>query len=317
MTLRSVTARSDAAIHHVWRLPDADVLRGRQALWWSAGPAGELAVLLVHRRHLAHTSCIKGWIGWRPEVPFTGELVTITGGKERRTLVKDIRIWPSHLALLPDSRFLLVSGRVFRDEPEGPWPPSAVVFSPSGTPEAEFCVGDDIPALVTDVHGGIWTAYGDEGIYGGHPESAAGLAGWSPRGEAAWAPGGRLPDHPRGGRTAATENERVWLVWFSGGRRGGTFLTRITPSTGQVLSFPSPVRAPDGFAVRGNRAVFTRRDHDERTVELIRAELDGATWAVTSRCQLRVPGRVVMRCGQGRDGSLWLRTGDTWLRIEA
>jgi hypothetical protein len=272
---------------------------------------------LVHRRYLARNRYPKGWIGWGLEVPFTGELVTITGREEQRTLVKDIRMRPGHLALLPDSRFLLVSGRTFRNEAEGPWPANAVVFSPSGTPEAEFCVGDDIPALVTDVHGGIWTAYGDEGIYGGHPESGAGLAGWNTRGQAAWTPDGRLPDHPLEGCTAAAENERVWLVWYSGSSRGGTFLTQITPSTGDVVSYPSPVRAPDGFAVRGNQAVLTRRNHNKRSVELTRAELNGTTWTVTSRRTLRVPGRVVMRCYQGRNGSLWLRAGDTWLRIEA
>ncbi|MER8073625.1 hypothetical protein ABTZ59_35900 [Streptomyces sp. NPDC094034] len=277
----------------------------------------ELAVLLVHRRSLARHRYPKGWIGWGLKVPFTGELVTVTGREERRTLVKDIRMRPGHLALLPDSRFLLVSGRIFRNEAESPWPANAVVFSPSGTPEAEFCVGDDIPALVTDVHGGIWTAYGDEGIYGGHPESGAGLAGWNIRGQAAWTPDGRLPDHPLEGCTAATEKERVWLVWYSGSSRGGTFLTQITPSTGDVVSYPSPVHAPDGFAVRGNQAVLTRRNHNKRSVELTRAELNGTTWTVTNRRTLRVPGRTVMRCGQGRNGFLWLRAGDTWLRIEA
>ncbi|MGW3570023.1 hypothetical protein ACWDSL_40195 [Streptomyces sp. NPDC000941] len=44
-------------------------------------------------------------------------------------------------------------------------------------------------------------------------------------------------------------------VWYSGTSRGGTFLTRITPATGGVTSRPSPVRDPDGFAVRGRRAV--------------------------------------------------------------
>lgn len=317
MNLRTLAASSDAALHNVWRLPAADAIRGRRALWWSVGPAGELAVLLVHRRYLNHTRYIKGWIGWGPELPFTGELVIVTGQEERRILVEDIRIRPSHLALLPDSRFLLVSGRTFRNSNEGSWVSNAVVFSPSGIPESEFCVGDDIPALVTDVHGGIWTAYGDEGIYGGHPESGAGLAGWDTQGRTSWAPKGRLPDHPLEGCTAATENEQVWLVWYSGSGRGGTFLTRITPSTGDVASYLSPVPAPDGFAVYDNRAVLTRRDHNKRSVELIRAELDGTTWAVTSRRRLWLPGRVVMHCGQGRDGFLWLRAGNTWLRIEA
>ncbi|MEV6195691.1 hypothetical protein AB0M19_25185 [Streptomyces sp. NPDC051920] len=273
--------------------------------------------MVVHRRYLDRSRFIKGWIGWSPQVPFTGELVIVKGREERRVLVKDIRMRPSHLALLPDSRFLLVSGRTFRNESDGPWASNAVVFSPSGAPEAEFCVGDDIPAMVTDALGGIWTAHGDEGIYGGHPESAAGLAGWDTHGRTIWTPQGRLPDHPLQGCTAATDKEHVWLVWYSGSGSGGTFLTRITPTTGDVTSFLSPVLAPDGFAVRGNRAVLTRRDHNKRSVEVIRAELTGTTWAVTGRRRMRVPGRVVMRCGQGRDGSLWLRAGNSWLRIKA
>ncbi|WP_372346060.1 hypothetical protein [Streptomyces sp. KL116D] len=274
-------------------------------------------MLLVHRRHLDRSRHVKGWIGRGPSVPFSAELVTITGQQERRTVVKDIRVRPSHLARLPDSRFLLVGGRTLRSEAGDAWQTNAVVFSPSGTPEAEFCVGDDIPALVTDARGGIWTAYGDEGIYGGHPESAAGLAGWNLQGQAVWAPAGRLPDHPLEGCTAATESERVWLVWYSGSGKGGTFLTRITPETGDVVSYPSPVSGPDGFAVRGHRAVLTRRHHNKRSVELTRVELRGTDWTVVSRRTLRVPGRVVMHCGQGRDGFLWLRAGDAWLRVEA
>lgn len=317
MNLPPLRARSDAAVHQVWRLPATDAVRGLRALWWTVGPAYALAVMLVHRRYLDRSRYPRGWVGWRPEVPFTGELVTNIGQEERRLPVEDIRMWPSHLALLPDSRFLLVSGRTFRMETENLWRSNAVVFSPSGTPEAEFCVGDDIPALVTDIHGGIWTAYGDEGIYGGHPESGGGLAGWNTKGHAVWAPEGRLPGHPLEGCTAATENEQVWLVWYGAVSPSGTYLTRITPATGKVLSYASPVPQPDGFAVRGDRAVFTRRDHNRRTVELIRAERQGTAWTVTSRRRLRVPGRAVLRCGQGRDGNLWLRTGNTWLRIEA
>ncbi|MEU0830403.1 hypothetical protein [Streptomyces sp. NPDC005969] len=111
-----MTHRSATAIHHVWRLPVADAVRGHRALWWSVGPAGQLAVLLVHRSYLDRKRYPKGWIGQKPDIPFTGELITITAQEERRTRVRDIRIRPSHLALLPDSRFLLVSGRTFRNE---------------------------------------------------------------------------------------------------------------------------------------------------------------------------------------------------------
>ncbi|MEW1721635.1 hypothetical protein [Streptomyces sp. NPDC093109] len=251
-------------------------------------------------------------------MPFDGVLVIRQAdGSVQRRPIEDIKVWPSHIALLPSSR-LLIAGSRTRKEDTGSWKPNAVVLSlKSGEQEGTFCIGDDIPALVTDHVGSIWTAYGDEGIYGGHPESGAGLAGWSADGQAIWAPEDRLPDVPLGGHTTATEGDRVWLIWYSGGRLGDTFLTRITPSTGEVTSWLSPVPHPDGFAVRGHRAVLTERVHNRRATEVVRAELVGDTWSVTERRKIRVPGRVVMHCGQGRDGFLWLRAGDTWLRIEA
>ena len=302
----------------VWKPSVAELWAGRRPLWWTVGPTGELAVLLVHRQCLRRSRYVKGWVGWGPQVPFDAVLVIRQAdGSLQRRLIKDVPVRPSHIALLPDARLLIAGGRAGKEE-SGAWSPNAVVFSlESGDQEATFCIGDDIPALVTDREGSIWTAYGDEGIYGGHPESAAGLAGWSAEGRATWAPGGRLPDVPLEGCTAATEGDQVWLIWYSGSRRGGTFLTRITPSTGEVTSWPSPVRDPDGFAVRDHRAVLTKRVHNQRSTEVVRAELGGDTWSVTERRKIRVPGRVVMRCGQGRDGLLWLRAGDTWLRIEA
>lgn len=303
-------------VQKVWRPSIADLWDGLRPLWWTVGPSGELAVLLVHRRQLRSSRYVKGWVGWSPKGPFDGVLVIRrTGGSVERRMIRDLQARPSHIALLPDSRLLMAKGRTFREE-SGSWEPNAVVCTLEGQQEAAFCVGDDVPALVTDRSGSIWVAYGDEGIYGGHPEAAGGLAGWNTVGRAIWTPEGRLPDAPLEGCTAATEDDRVWLVWCSGSSRGSTFLTRITPSTGEVTSWPSPVRDPDGFAVRGRRAVLTKRVHNRRTTEVVRAELVDDTWNVTERRKMRLPGRVVMRCGQGRDGFLWLRAGDTWLRIE-
>ena len=305
------------AMQKVWEPSMADLSAGRCPLWWTVGPSGALAVLLVDRRHLRQIPYIKGWVGWIPEVPFGGVLVIrhADGSVQRRT-IEAIPMRTSHIALLPDARLLIVEGRARRDD-TGSWTPNASVLSPEGEQQTTFCIGDDIDVLVTDQGGAIWAAYGDEGIYGGHPQSAAGLAGWTDRGQVAWAPNGRLPEWPLAGCAAATEDDRVWLAWYSSIGNGGTFLTRIMPLTGEVTSWRSPVPSPDGLAVRGNRAVLTRRNHNERSTEVFRAELVGDSWIVTDRRKTAVPGRVVLRCGQGRDGLLWLRTGDVWLRIEA
>ncbi|MGW6838497.1 hypothetical protein ACWGCI_34555 [Streptomyces sp. NPDC054949] len=163
--------------------------------------------------------------------------------------------------------------------------------------------------------GNIWTAYGDEGIFGSHPESRGALAGWGPDGRALWSPRQPFPEGPVNGSTAATDGAYVWTAWYC---RSGTYLTRITPATGETRSWPTPLRRVDGLAVRGDRAVLTSREHDRPWTEVVRIELrDNGTCAVTGRDRQRLPGHVVMHCGQGRDGTLLLRAGDTWVRIEA
>ncbi|WP_228973741.1 hypothetical protein [Streptomyces sp. DH12] len=302
----------------VWRAPVAERWAGRRPLWWTVGPAGDLAVLLVRRRHLRRGRHVKGWVGWSPRTPFDGLLLIrrADGSSERRSLA-GVPLAPAHIALLPDGRLLTAAGRARRDDTTGEWRPNALLWAADGVPRGAGCLGDDIEVLVTDRGGRVWTAHGDEGMRGGHPESTAGLAGWSAEGRPVWGPRGRLPDVPLRGRAAATEGEHVWFVRSSGGGDGETYLTRVTPATGETTSRRSPVPAPDGFAVRGARAVFTRREHGRHAVEVVRARLVDGAWTVTGCSRARVPGRVVPHCGQGRDGALWLRAGDAWLSVDA
>ncbi|UQX04535.1 hypothetical protein [Streptomyces sp. RerS4] len=224
-----------------------------------------------------------------------------------------ISAWTSHLALLSSSRFLLASGSTRRDQ-NGIWERNAVVYSPGGHPVGHLCIGDDIDYIITDRDDGIWTSYGDEGIYGDHPETIAGLARWDTDGAHTWSPRGRLPVWPLGGSAGATEEAVTWLAWYS---HKGAFLSRVDPATGGITSYRNPLRDTDGIAVRGTRMLLTRRFHNRPVVELSRAELVDDAWVITAQEKLRLPGPVVMRCAQGRDGVLWLRAGDTWLQIEA
>ncbi|KOV01258.1 hypothetical protein ADK91_23850 [Streptomyces sp. XY511] len=297
----------------VWSLPTEDSRAGWRALWWSVGPSGELAVVLVQERHLRRSPYIKGWVGWSVTAPCDGILVVVSDGAEHRTSMTGIVPGTSHMALLSWSRLLLVSGRTRRDR-NGSWERNAVVYSPGGYPVSHFCIGDDIDCIVTDRDGGIWTAYGDEGIYGDHPETSAGLARWDTDGIHTWSPRGRLPVWPLGGSAAATEEAVAWLAWYS---HGGAFLSRVDPATGDITSYRNPLKDTDGIAVRGTRMLLTSRYRNRPGVELSRAELADDTWVITGQEKLRLPGPVVMRCVQGRDGILWLRAGDTWVRIEA
>ncbi|MCX5198624.1 hypothetical protein OOK31_32860 [Streptomyces sp. NBC_00249] len=288
----------------VWRLSDEDARAGRHALWWSTGPGGELAVMLVDGRHLDPER--------RLRTPFDAELVVVSATGERRTPVEGIEMRPWHLALLPGGRFLLTSGHTAPDE-RGAWEDNTVAFSASGRPVGPpFCLGDDIEVVVTDRCGRIWTAYGDQGVYGRHPESRSGLAGWNTEGAATWFPS-KLPSLPLGAGAGATEGEAVWMAWYS---HEGRFLSRIDPADGTVTSYHDPADRTDGIAVRGNRAILSHRFHNTPTVRLTRAELMGTTWEITGQEQVLMPGGAVLQRAQGRDGVLWLRAGDTWSRVE-
>ncbi|MBT1188338.1 hypothetical protein HET69_31270 [Streptomyces sp. CJ_13] len=297
----------------VWSLSPEDAQAGWRALWWSVGPNSELAVMLIHERNLCRSPHVKGWVGWSVPAPCDGILVVISNGVERRTSVTGIDEWSSHLALLSWSRFLLASGRTRRGQ-DGNWERNAVVYSPGGYPVSHFCIGDDVDYVVTDRDGGIWTAHGDEGIYGNHPESSAGLARWNTDGAHTWSPKGRLPVWPLGGSAAATEGAITWLAWYS---HEGAFLSRVDPTTDHITSYRNPLKDTDGIAVRSTRMLLTHRFHNRPDIELSRAELIDNAWVITTQERLRLPGPVVMRCAQGRDGALWLRGGDTWTRIEA
>ncbi|MFD8019544.1 hypothetical protein ACFV6G_03855 [Streptomyces lavendulae] len=294
----------------VWSLSSEDARAGWRALWWSVGPDGELAVMLVRERDLHRSPYARGWVGWRVSAPCDGVLVVVADGVERRTTVTGINGSTRHLVLLSWSRFLLMSGRSRQGE-DGAWESRVVVYCPGGYPMNHICLGDDIEYVVADREGGIWTAHGDEGIYGCHPASRAGLARWNTDGDHVWAPRG-LPVLPLGGDAAATEGTLAWHAWYS---PEGAFLTRVDAVTGEENSWINPVRDTDGITVRGNRMILTHRFHNRPGVELNHAELIDDAWVVTAQERLSLPGPMGMRCAQGRDGALWLRGGDTWVRI--
>ncbi|MFI8385754.1 hypothetical protein [Streptomyces sp. NPDC085540] len=179
---------------------------------------------------------------------------------------------------------------------------------------SHLCIGDAIDYVITDRDGGIWTSHADVGIYGDHPESRAGLARWDTDGTHTWSPQERLPVLPLGGSAGATEESVAWLAWYG---PEGAFLSRVDPTTGDVTSYRNPLEDTDGIAVRGTRMLLTHRFRNRPGVELSRAKLVDDAWGITARENLRLPEPVGRRCAQGRDGVLWLRAGDSWIRIEA
>ncbi|MFE2721931.1 hypothetical protein [Kitasatospora sp. NPDC059327] len=287
-----------------WRLPGEDARAGRRAVAWTAGPGGELAVLLADGTDLAAAGA------WpRIRTPFEGELVTVTARGERRLPLAPVAVGPDHLALLPGGRVLVAGCR--SDGEPGAWEPNAVVFGADGRPARELSLGDDVGALVTDRDGRIWLAFGDEGIYGDHPLAHSGLTAVDSAGRVVWRPGrGELPDFPLEGLAAATEGRAAWLAWYPDS--SGSHLTRIDPAGGPSSSVRCPVREPVGFAITGGRGVFLTAEG-----EIVRCERAGQGWQETGRGRLHLPGGLDRERAHGRDGVLRFRAGDVWYRVEA
>ncbi len=272
---------------------------------WTVGPDGELAVLVVPEQYLAPAG------SWPPlRFPYDAEVVLPDRGGERRVPLTGVGCSPDHLALLPGGRLLLAECRAEQDGEE--WQPNGFVHRPDGTPGRELRLGDDVRALVTDRNGRIWTAYGDEGIYGDHPMSFAGLRGADTHGRVVWSPDHRkeLPGYPLEGLAGATEGRYAWLAWYPSS--SGSYLTRIEETAGTSTTVPCPVRLPVGFAVRAREGVFLTSG-GELTWHL----LVGKQWKRTGKRQLDVPGDLDRERAYGRDGVLWFRSGNGWYRVEA
>ncbi|MGW7585550.1 hypothetical protein ACWGKU_32170 [Kitasatospora sp. NPDC054768] len=288
----------------VWRLPEEEWKAGRRAVTWTVGPDGELAVLVVPEQYTAPAG------SW-PEVrfPYEAEVVVMGPRGEWRVPLSGVDCSPDHLALLPGGRLLLVEARAEQDGEE--WRPNGFVYGPDGTPGRELLLGDDTPVLVTDRDGRIWMAYGDEGIYGDHPMSCAGLRGADTHGRVVWSPDHRkdLPGYPLEGLAGATEGRYAWLAWYPGS--SGSYLTRIEAADGTSSTVPCPVRTPVGFAVRAREGVFLSPG-GELTWHL----LVGKQWKQTGKRRPDVPGELDRRRAYGRDGVLWFRSGNGWYRVE-
>ncbi|GLY32257.1 hypothetical protein Kisp02_56220 [Kineosporia sp. NBRC 101731] len=293
-----------------WTLPTADFERGERALWWSVNPEGHLGVILVHQRLLTPSQYVRGWVGLSPRLPFDATLVIVTDRGTRRFSLSGIDFQPRHLVLLARGGFVL-TGSVWNEKTRSGHP-TAAVFSTTGEGRVlePYGLGNDLSAVIADPADRLWVAYGDEGMFGQKPWSQPALAGWDLEGRRIWGSDGRVSD-VFNGTSAATEGDQVWLMW-RGARADHT--ARINPSTGEVSSYPVLIDNCDGVAIRGTHALFSARDHNEPSLTLIRARRWEGVWVETDSYHLAMPGRVVLSCAQGRDGTLWIRAGDTWIR---
>ncbi|MET9610916.1 hypothetical protein ABZZ17_38515 [Streptomyces sp. NPDC006512] len=286
----------------VWSLSAEDAQAGWRALWWNVGPDGELGVILVQDQNLRRSPYFKNWIGWHVTTTCDGLLIVVKDGHERRTTVHGINKSTGCLVLLSWSRFLLRGQSQEKN---------FVVYSPGGYPMNHISLGECTESIIGDRDGAIWTAHGDQGIYGDDPASRAGLARWNTDGDHTWTPQ-NLPVLPLGSKASATEGTLAWYAWYS---PEGAFLTRVDPATGEETSWKNPVRDIDSLTVRGNRMILTHSFHNRPGIELNHAELINNTWVITTQEKLTLPEPMGYSCTQGRDGNLWLRSGDTWTRI--
>ncbi|GAB3275110.1 hypothetical protein [Kineosporia babensis] len=292
-----------------WSLPQSD----SRALWWSISPEGHLGIVLVHQRFLYPPEESPGWTSPRPRLPFEASLLIVTEKGARQTPLPDLDFNPFELTLLAQDRFV-VTGSLWTD-PDRRGHPTAIEGSVGGAGRTvdPHGFGSDIPAAIGDTGGRLWTLHGDQGIFGFEPWSQPGLVGWHPDGRHFWTPQGRMPGVGNG-ISLATENDYVWALYHAG---APIHTARVTPATGDVISYPTEAHRYSGFAVRGTRALFSTRHRNDPTIlTLTRARLWDGLWVETDHHNVKLPGAVHLHSHQGRDGVLWLRAGDTWLHVD-
>ena len=169
---------------------------------------------------------------WRP--------VTLTG----------VTIVPDRVDLLPDGNFLLVQSRCVR-RPFEPAPVNAQVFNASGQALRSFRIGDGVHHLAIDEPGTIWVGYFDEGVFGGDPLSAGGLARFDEYGRQLWTyrPASGF-DHIADCYALNVSARTTWAYYYT-----GFPLVRITDT--EVRSFPpGPVRGARGVLIHDDVVVF-------------------------------------------------------------
>ncbi|MFD0351447.1 hypothetical protein ACFQ0M_46110 [Kitasatospora aburaviensis] len=110
----------------VWRLLAREFAAGRRVFAWTAGPDGQLAVLLGSEEDLTVRQGIT-----HVTPPCDVELVTVGGGGEWRTALPGITVHPHHLALLPGGRTLLAA--VCADELPGGGSATPSCTAPTGS----------------------------------------------------------------------------------------------------------------------------------------------------------------------------------------
>ena len=181
------------------------------------------------------------------------------------------------------------------------------VYTRDGAFVAGLLLGDGLETIQATGHGELWAAYLDEGIFGNYgwenPVGAAGLVGWSEKGERLYSYEAHGPVDTISDCYAlnvATADD-VWFCYYPEFPLVHLHQKRLA-STWKV-----PVAGSHAFAVAAGHALFAGGYEDRNTLRLIRLGTGGKA-AQVSQFELLGDGGAIVSLERtiGRSGSLYV-----------
>ncbi|MEU7561452.1 hypothetical protein [Streptomyces eurythermus] len=193
--------------------------------------------------------------------PYDALLVVADGGTFRELPLRDITLRVSRLDALPNGRLVLYGYEAAGDR-------NAQIYGRDGRRRRRFALGSAVEFLMADRRHHLWSAYGDEGVYS-DPLSAPGLVRWDSGGNRRW--GYSAPKGVEYIDTVYAFNVGDGVAWAS---YYPTFPLLEARADGRIRLRRSPVAAPSGLAVDGDRLVMLGGDRQPDRLRRCRLTAD-------------------------------------------
>lgn len=298
-----------------------DILAGRQICSAAIAYDGSLVLLLVEPQNESVPFPIFDQPGWAtfPETKsrqaYKGWLLRVDDSVKQEVEVATLdRAFP-RIGAFASGDFLIASARCKFAERRAEL--NATIYSPSGSPLNQICLGDGIEDIAISEDAQIWVSYFDEGVFGnfgwGGEDApcigAPGLVRFDTHGKQTWqySEGFHCIDDCY---SMTLTNDEVWLCFYS------DFPIARVNTHGKVRFWENPIAGARAIAVDGDRVLLFGgygKDADRLVLQECK-ETDDVSVPIYQG-KLPVPQSKNFLVVTGRNGALHVITDDCWYQL--
>jgi hypothetical protein len=250
------------------------------------------------------------------DVPFNARLAIVSSTFSSIVNLADLKLAFPVIQTLPKGKVLLASSRCHRWQ-DGSFELNAKIYGRDGDLCTEFCLGDGLEHVQTDLQGRIWAGYTDEGIYGNYgwgfdPIGVLGLVCFDGHGNKIWEYTGPANYPPISDCYALNcTEEAVWICYYT-----DFPIMRIDPEF-QIRAWRSDLSGPRQLAVSEN-TVLAFGGYQEEANDCWLLRLSAETAERVGKVNLRLPDGVDIRNAKivGRGRFLHVFANQLWFRFE-